>query len=116
MINEHHFSFPFDTKTPTGFLAGALFELAAGQLASELFYVIVALVGGFCFYTLEFVADLNEILQDLNMDLKIGEKRNFAGDELVGIRRKFVEIVRFHSEIIELSRFCVSGVLFTTFD
>lgn len=102
-MNIFFFSFPFDTKTPMGFLAGALYELAVGQLASELFYAIVGLTGGFCFYTMQFVADLNELLQDLNKDLEIGETAE--------IQRKFFEIVRFHSEIIELSQFCVSSTL-----
>lgn len=84
-------------------MASALFEIAAGGLASELFYDTIALTGGFCLYTMEFVADLIEILHDLNQDLEIGENRKFTNAESIEIRRKFIEIKRFHSEIIELS-------------
>lgn len=95
-------------------MAGALFELVAGGLASELFYDTIALTGGFCFYAMEFVTDLIEILRDLNKDLEIGEVRKFTEAEIIEIRKNFVEIIRFHSEMIELS-LGLHNVVFTIY-
>lgn len=95
-------SFPFDSKTPGGFLASGLFEVFAGSLTGELFFVTLALTGGFCLYVIEFSDDLNEILKDLNDDLVEEGKRKHV--TYIGMRKKFNEIIRFHSEVIELSQ------------
>ena len=91
-----------------GYLASGLFMALAGSLTAELFFDTLALTGGFCLFSMEFATDLNEILQDLNRDLEIGEKRKITGTEYIEMRRKFMEIIRFHSEVVELSHlpFC----------
>lgn len=98
------FSFPFDWRTPRGFLAANLFEAITGSLAAELYFDTLALIGGFCLYAMEFVADLNAILRDLNNVIEGGENRKITQAEYMEMQIKFNEILRFHSEVIELSR------------
>lgn len=84
-------------------MAGNLFEAITGSLAAELYFDTLALIGGFCLYGMEFAVDLNEILQDLNNVIACGENRKVTHAERIEMRMKFVEIIRFHSEVVELS-------------
>lgn len=108
-------SFPFDSKTPSGFLASGFFEALAGSLTGELFFDTLALTAGFCLYAIEFAADANEILENLNSDLESGDKQKHTDAELIEIRKKFNEITRFHSEVIELSRNFLGAKLVLTY-
>lgn len=93
-------------------MASNLFEAFFGSLTAEIFFDTLALTGGFCLYAMEFAVDLNEILQDLNNDLQIGETRTITQTEYIEMRMKFIEVIRFHSEAIELSHI-LSHVLFS---
>lgn len=99
-------SFPFDSKTPCGFLAIGFYEVLAGCLTGELFYDTLALTAGLCLYAIEFAADTNAILENLNCDLEIRDSQQHTHAEHVEIKKKFNEIIRFHSEVIELSLMC----------
>lgn len=99
----HSFRFPFDWQTPSGFLASAFTESLSASLTAELFFDTLALTAGFCLYASEFVNDLEEMVRDLNENLITDGDGKLIAAVSMETKKKLIEIIRFHSEIVELS-------------
>lgn len=94
-------SFPFDWKTPAGYLASIAIQSVNVFLSTEMFFITLIITIGLCLLVTDFVLDLEQDIYRLNADL-IGRKdKIFSAAERIEIKKKLIGIVQFHSEAKE---------------
>lgn len=93
--------FPFDWKTPSGYLASVFIQSSCTFFSSELYLITLIIIIGLCSFVTDFVSDLEQDLRDLNSDL-IGIKNGiFPTADRIKIKTKLIDVIKFHSEAIE---------------
>lgn len=94
--------YPFDWKTPSGYLGCISIQISATFTLSALFTYTILLTIAFCMVTISFVQEIEGNLRNLNRKLITTENEKLSVAKQIKIKRKFFEIIRFYLEIREL--------------
>lgn len=95
--------YPIDWKTPTGFLAVAVYQDIFGFLAVYLTSQMISLSVACCCYIMNFVSDLEQALRELNKIMTNLENRKPVAGESNQIVQTLTEILGFHMDARQLS-------------
>lgn len=96
-------SFPFDWKTPFGYVSCVLIELFVVFAACELYVSVVGLTVGVCMVIADFASDNKEKLHQFNRILTGLEDLEISAKDRVMLKKKLTEIIEFNVEARELS-------------
>ena len=95
--------YPFNWTTPTGYLAGYSIQIMTVVPSCILYVSILMSTLGFCWFTIDFVNDIEENLRQLNYFLITSEDQELIGKERLNAKKRLTDIMIFHSEAKELS-------------
>lgn len=70
--------------------------------SAALFVITLIIVIGICNFSASFITDIEENLRTLNNEIITSKNRKLSLREWVKIKQKFIEIIQFHADAIEL--------------
>lgn len=96
------FSFPFDQKTPVGFLTGALIQLIVGLKFCFIFCAINTFYIGVCWYAETSFNNIQTFFDEIESHLMANDQDDYLGGGVTrfALRRSLVEAVDFHVRIL----------------
>lgn len=92
-------SYPFDWRKPIGFAACILIQSLLSYTIVNVYAFTLSSTIGHCIFAAAFISDLEVHLRELNDQFR-GMIHENAQNQLE-IRRKFIEIIQFHSNARE---------------
>lgn len=95
------FRYPFDWRTPYGFLACAFIQSISSIASVQASTCELILACGICLFIGTFVSDIKQRVHELNTGLKNVKNGQLTGLERMEKTKLLKDIIRFHSEAIE---------------
>lgn len=93
--------FPFDWKTPIGYVFCSFIETKIIYVQVLLFSSILALTVGFCLFIASFANDIKEKIHQLNKYIISLEAGNWTTEQRAECKKKIQEIIQFHTKARE---------------
>lgn len=91
--------FPFDWKSPTGYLAAILIQWPQTLVTIVQATTILILIFGLCAFSLNFTLDLEQSLREFN---EIATAQHHSNEQRMELKQKFNVIAQFHADAKEL--------------
>lgn len=98
-----HYSYPFDWKTPVGYLISSCIQTATAFHSVAMFICTLSFTVGYCLFAFDFVFDIDESLRMLNYYLVAAKDRELSKEEKLNVKHRLIGIMTFHSDAKELS-------------
>lgn len=110
MVNVLFFSrFPFNWKTPMGFLVACIMESFFFTALLEIALYVLLLYVGLCKHSMIFVDDIVTNLESISAKYdEYSNKSKLSEEKWSELRLDFLNTVKFHSEAVQLSYLDVS--------
>lgn len=92
--------YPFDWKTPVGYIGCILIQALSFLCAAEAFIAVLVFIIGFCYFMTDFANDFRQNFLELN------EYLMKANDNLIAIdsneiMKRLTDLIQFHSDAKE---------------
>lgn len=106
--------FPFDWKTPLGYLAVISTQSAQTLITGMQFISVLMLISGFCSFSSDFVSDIEQAVREFNRIAM--QQTSLTIKEEIELKQRLNGIAQFHAEAI---KFCIvihfMKIVFLTF-